>query len=449
MWWSERGRRSLLRHLLLVQMGGLLLLFTALFFVLDGTIDRELYRRLDNELLDRARSYAVLVAVGHEADLPRAGAPGASFDLRVLTPAAWAARHPGAAPRIGQPRYFDTVLADGAPARALALALTAAGQPRVLLLAESRERTDRLERQLHYTLLGGIVLALALAAALATLSLRRGLRPLTRFSSALQRIDPEHLPAALPPQALPQELQPLRDALDATLQRHAAALARERLLLREVAHELRTPLAEMRSEVELALRAPHAQGDPAALHASLAGIARLQRITDSLLLLARYESGQAQPLLEPLDLAALLRAACARAAAQGVARAIEVQVQAEDECWISSDPVLLERILDNLLHNAVSHAPAESRVQAHCACADAARIVISNAAPALDPADLAQLGRRFWRKRATQAGDGHAGLGLALAQTLAAVLHTQLRFTLHDGILHAHLGPLAALRDTA
>lgn len=446
MWWSDRGRHSLLQHLLLVQMSGLLLLFTALFFVLDGTIDRELYQRLDSELLDRARSYAVLVAVGHEADLPRDDAPGASFDLRVLTPTAWAARHPGAAPRIGQPRYFDTVLADGAPARALALALTAAGQPRVLLLAESRERTDRLERQLQYTLLGGIVLALALAAALATLSLRRELRPLAEFSAVLRRIDPEHLPASLPQQALPQELQPLRAALDATLQRHAAALARERLLLREVAHELRTPLAEMRSEVELALRA---QGDHAALHASLAGIARLQRITDSLLLLARYESGQAQPLLEPLDLAALLRAACARAAAQGAARAITVQVQAEDECWISSDPVLLERILDNLLHNAVSHAPAASRVQAHCACADAVRLVISNAAPALDPADLAQLGRRFWRKRATQAGDGHAGLGLALAQTLAAVLHTQLRFTLHDGILYAHLGPLAALHDTA
>ncbi|MHB1284464.1 MAG: hypothetical protein ACYCZI_11425 [Metallibacterium scheffleri] len=115
-------------------------------------------------------------------------------------------RHAGAAPRIGQPRYFDTVLADGAPARALALALTADGQPRILLLAESREHTDRLKRQPHYTLLGGIVLALALAAALATLSLRRGLRPLTRFSSARQHIDPEHLPAALPPQALPQEL---------------------------------------------------------------------------------------------------------------------------------------------------------------------------------------------------------------------------------------------------
>ncbi|MHB1284463.1 MAG: hypothetical protein ACYCZI_11420 [Metallibacterium scheffleri] len=85
---SDRGRDSPLQHLLLVQMGGLLLLFTALFFVLDGTIDRELYRRLDSELLDRARSYAVLVAVGHEADLPRAGAPGARFDLRVLTLAA-------------------------------------------------------------------------------------------------------------------------------------------------------------------------------------------------------------------------------------------------------------------------------------------------------------------------------------------------------------------------
>ncbi len=246
---------------------------------------------------------------------------------------------------------------------------------------------------------------------------------------------------------LPSELAPLAAALDRAFGRLYDALERERRFARDVAHELRTPLAEIRTSSELALRGGDAGHAAAALAISLAAVERMRRSVDGLLALARYESGQAEPQPEPLELRALLeqqQQALGRAAS---ARASGIGQEGVAEWWTSSDAVLLERIVANLLQNAVEYAPQDGRIVAVVvAGADGAWIEIRNPAPDLAVSDLPRLGERFWRKCPEHAPDAHGGLGLALARTLARVLGLELRFQLAAGELAACLGPFPALR---
>ena len=441
--WTSGVRDSLLGRLLRLQLGGLLALFLLLFLLLDWSIDREIYQRLDAGLLDRARSYAVLVAVGHEAELRRAVADTTRQGVAILQPAQWPQRYARALPRVGQPRYFDTRLVNGEPARAVALALTTAAGTRILVLSESRADADALERQLHYTLLIAIAFALLLAAAMAGYALRRGLRPLTALQEDLGRLDLDHLPEHLPARPLPRELLPLHETLDATLSRLTRAVSRERDLLREIAHELRTPLAEMRSGIEVAMRERH---DDAVLTTTLDALLRLQAMTDSLLMLARYETGQAKPLPEPLDLSALLRTVQRALSAAADERCQRLQMDLPLESWTSSDPVLLERIIDNLLRNAIDHAPRGDVIAVRLEESSAGRsLCINNAAPALSADDVQQMGRRFWRRHPEDADGAHAGLGLALVMTLAQVLGLGFALALRAGRLEARLGPFPPL----
>ncbi|MGE5089829.1 MAG: sensor histidine kinase, partial [Candidatus Levyibacteriota bacterium] len=220
---------------------------------------------------------------------------------------------------------------------------------------------------------------------------------------------------------------------------------RERRFARDVAHELRTPLAELRTRAELALSG----GDPAsmrtALESALEAGGRLQQSVDGLLALARYESGQERPQEEPVDLLALLAQPRARLDEEARARGVRVAPMPPGECWVQSDPVLLARILDNLLGNAVAHASPAGEIAVDLERNDAGvTLIVRNAARDLAADDLAHFGERFWRRHPAP-GSAHAGLGLALARSIASVLHLDLEFRLHDGTLEARLGPLRPL----
>ena len=106
------------------------------------------------------------------------------------------------------------------------------------------------------------------------------------------------------------------------------------------------------------------------LHDALASIDRMQRCIDGLLALSRYEAGMDQAQIEPLELIGLLRRALAMVAGPAAKRGSGWTARLPGECWVMSDPILLERIIDNLLLNAVEYAPPEASVQS---AADAGR----------------------------------------------------------------------------
>jgi len=443
-------------RLLLTLCVGLSVLMAAMFVGLDYNIDKRIYRQLDDTLLERAR--------GIVAFLETPPADQAMARLQTLHPAYAGGGHTeflqvwdatghtllvsgsNAAGRLtpptqvpaNKPLFYDLALPDNHHGRAVALKLLFPGtdQPAVIAVAEEREHVDRFERGVHVALLGGVLGTALSAALLAIVTVRRGLRPLLKFGAAARQPN-EAL--QLPPHQLPQELIPFAEALNDALARLQAGMERERRFSRDVAHELRTPLAEMRSAVELAQRDAVA---PASLEGVNQAIDRMQRCIDSLLAVSNYESGLAKPELEPMNLVPLLRRAVG---ADG-----RMKSQLPIEAWVQSDPALLERIIDNLMLNAMEYAPAGDTVQVVLdSHAGAWTLRIGNAAPDLSEGDLAHLGQRFWRKSPAREANRHGGLGLALAGTLAGVLGLQLTFQLRDGLLWASLGAMPDIESIA
>ncbi|MDE1928805.1 MAG: sensor histidine kinase N-terminal domain-containing protein, partial [Burkholderiales bacterium] len=227
--------------------------FLALFLALEHGIDREIYQRMDHNLLDRAGAVARALQ-GQDpsrlASLMPEYAGGAHTEFYTVFDAcgrallrspssAGSALPPGPQER-GTPRFFDLVLPDGHAGRAVALRLPAeagAGAPRLLVVASERENWDRTERRIHLALLGGIGLALVLAVALGLLVVRHVIALLHRAGAKVAALDTD-APLQAVGEGFPRELKPFADALDGGLQRLYAALARERRFARDVAHEL-------------------------------------------------------------------------------------------------------------------------------------------------------------------------------------------------------------------
>ena len=173
----------------------------------------------------------------------------------------------------------------------------------------------------------------------------------------------------------------------------------------------------------------------------------MQRAIDALLMLARHEAGLARPALDPLDLSALLKSLLDALQVSARERDIHFECVCPPNLWIRSDVGSLERIVSNLLRNAIDYAPAGSRVDVGIETLSDGDIAlhVANPAPNLSAEDLGHVGQRFWRKSPSGGTAAHAGLGLALALALAHSLGLELQFTLQRDIFRAQLLPLKLL----
>jgi len=255
------------------------------------------------------------------------------------------------------------------------------------------------------------------------------MRPLHALSDATARIDADTLSTRFPPAELPAELRPIAERLNELLARLEASFERERRFSSDLAHELRTPIAELRSAAECALKWPDSR--PPQTDRDTLEIARqMERITTNLLALARREKrgekGQAVAALEPVALAPLLDETWRPFAPRAAERRLDVSISANDALCLA-DATMLRSILANLYDNAVEYTPAGGAFRVEVVLsADAVAIIFTNdtdpLAP-LTPEDVPKLFDRFWRKDPSRTGAGaHAGLGLPLARALAQAM---------------------------
>ncbi|HET6806963.1 MAG TPA: ATP-binding protein [Frateuria sp.] len=302
-----------------------------------------------------------------------------------------------------------------------------------LLFMQDRRAFDRLLATLDWILALGPALALLVALVAVPLVVRRGLKPVRALVERMRGIGP-HAPGQRLPATGMRELDPLVARFNDVLARMDESLARERQFASGLAHETRTRLAELRALAEVEARYPSGRE----LNQILGEIgqigAELEATVAALLLLTRLQSGLEQPQRQPLDLKPWLERQFQRQRPHASARGVSLAVAGEPPARLHTDPALLEVILGNLLGNACAYAPAGDTVRVEL---DAGALHISNAAPDLEPADLARFGQRFWRKQPPHAG--HAGLGLALAHAAAEALGMALHFDLGDGRVHARL----------
>jgi two-component system sensor histidine kinase QseC len=276
-------------------------------------------------------------------------------------------------------------------------------------------------------------LTLAAAAGLIAVMLRYCMVPLQALARQAERIDATSLESRFPAQDMPVELAPIVHRLNDLLARLENSFERERRFSADLAHELRTPIAGLRTTAEVALKYPEAP-DPESFRSVLEIAQQMEAMVTRLLAQARSEQKAVPLQLQAVAVARLVEEVWHPLQKQAAARRLVTSFDIPPGAHIETDPTLLRGILLNLLANAVDYTPPGGTVR----CAFRRRnghftLSVTNTVDNLEPADLPRLFERFWRKDTARSDAGHAGLGLSLAQSFAELLGLDLRAELNGG----------------
>ena len=277
------------------------------------------------------------------------------------------------------------------------------------------QRDLTLSHLLQYSLIT-LVVVMALAAILGWIFSGRALRPVHLITAAARAASERNLSARVAAKGPRDELRELAETFDEMLGRLEAAFEGQQRFIANASHELRTPLAVMRATVDVVLDNPDSTaGDLRAMAADIrAEVDHAGQLISALLILARNERGLT--VREEVDLAT---------AAEDV---LDTAVQGDrrvharlEPAVISGDPVLAERLIANLVDNAVRYnLPAGDIWISSRSLAGSSQLTVANTGPVINPADLARIFQPFQRLTDRTSQDGF-GLGLAIVASIAAI----------------------------
>jgi two-component system sensor histidine kinase TctE len=317
---------------------------------------------------------------------------------------------------------YDTAAYLGEPVRVAHMArrVSVGGVPVTVTVSVAQTqsglaaRLDRISNQVIVLGLGFF----AAAAILAVLAAQSSIRPIQALAGAVARRGPEDLRPVTAP--VPAEMTTLVSALNGFIARLRASLARSEDLISEAAHRVRTPLATVRAQAELALRRVERPENRASLKEMIRAIDDSSRAAGQLMDHAMVSFRSDRLSRERIDLAALLDEVAERFRAVAGMKDIEIRVDAPPGPVIGGDPVLLQNAITNLLDNAMKYSPAETAIDVTLRTdAGRAQIAISDQGPGLPDPDGTDLTERFTRG-ANAGGTVGSGLGLTIAKEVAA-----------------------------
>ena len=273
------------------------------------------------------------------------------------------------------------------------------------------------------------VMVLAAAGCFLWWGVRRGLSPMDELAAELALLKSDALEPVNRPAVLMSELSPVYEALDHLLARMRSAFERERRFTDAAAHELATPLAEMRTITDVARRWP----EPERLISTVkkAGIvaARMQELIEALLLLSRNPRDIEALSHEPVSVARFVKDELDRQRGTIDDKSIDLRVDLDPESnWMLSEPVAT-LIVRNLLSNAVEYTPEGGRIEV---CITGHDLQLTNTPVELNRSNLPFLFEPFWRADASRSETTHHGLGLALVQHACESCGLTCKATLND-----------------
>lgn len=316
----------------------------------------------------------------------------------------------------GEPRLYQGLL-DGKPLRIVALDVNygedAAPQTLRVQVGKGLAVQQRIARELVADMLAPLLALGVLLSLLVHGGIQRGLAPLKRLTAQLENRSVNALSPIGMTQA-PSEVHALVQAVNGLLDEVARSVHQEKRFIDDAAHQLRTPLAGLISQVELAQR----EATDPALADRLAkvrtGAERSAHLVHQLLTLARNETHVRR---EPLDLATLAREVAREWTPRALAAGMDMGYEGEDHLPIQGDALQLREALSNLIDNALRYTPRGSTITLRVRReADGARLAVEDNGPGLNPDDLAHVFQRFWRGSQQPGG---CGLGLAIVQEIA------------------------------
>ena len=277
----------------------------------------------------------------------------------------------------------------------------------VVLAATPVTAVDDPLRLVRGALLVGLPLLLLASTAGVWLTVGRTLRPVEQLRAGAEAVTAAEPARRLPVPAAEDEVRRLAETLNGMLDRLEAGGARQRAFVADAAHELRSPLAALRTVLEVALVHPDPEGAEPTLRIALEEVLRMARLVDDLLLLARLDAGVPRRVQE-VDLAEVVRELVPDGVVLDLAPARVV-----------ADPDALVRVVRNLVDNALRHAT--TTVAVTVARNEQAELLVDDDGPGIPPQDREQVFDRFHRLDSPRTRDaGGTGLGLAIVRELVA-----------------------------
>jgi len=284
-------------------------------------------------------------------------------------------------------------------------------------VGERYEIRNELAQSVASHLLHPLYFALPALALLIWLAVGAGLAPLAGIAREVARRAPDNL-APLDAGNAPREISPLIGALNALFDRLRTSLEQERRFTADAAHELRTPLAAVKTQAQVALGATGEAERGRALASVVAGTDRASRLVEQLLVLARLDPQTALPPGQTVDLHELARQGVAEIAPAAAAKGVEVSLAAGDAAPVPGDAVLLAVLLRNLLDNAVRYTPSGGEVEVAVAHrSGGVSLAVVDNGPGISEAERGQVFERFHRLLGS--GEEGSGLGLSIVRRIA------------------------------
>jgi two-component system heavy metal sensor histidine kinase CusS len=291
------------------------------------------------------------------------------------------------------------------------------GRSFIIQVAQDRSGDEEFVKEFGTLLAVVLALGILASAVIAITVTKRGLRPLGEMTRSLQGFGPEQLHERIPPEGWPRELRPLAVAFDEMFDRLEDSFTRLSQFSADLAHELRTPIANIRGEGEVALtRARTPEEYREVIESSVGECERLSGIVDNLLFLARAEAAEGHVQRTVVD----GRAAVEKIAAfhEPIAEDHRTVITCVGEAEVAADPMLFGRAVSNLVQNALRYTPAGGTIQISVAArAGQSQVSVRDTGCGISAEHLPRVFDRFYRADSSRSSQG-SGLGLALVKSI-------------------------------
>lgn len=293
-----------------------------------------------------------------------------------------------------------------------------------VVVGQAHAAREKLAREIGLSLLVPAALALPMMALTVWWVVGRTLRPVDNVADQVRALDARALSPLNDTTTLPSEIAPLRAALNALIQRVTEAFDNERRFTADAAHELRTPLAALKTQAQVAQRAQTQESQQRALSQVIAGVDRMSHLVEQLLTLARVEPARLDTVPAAVNPADAIATVCAELLPLANQNQQHLTVDAAEDCSIAITAAWLQIAVRNLIDNAIRYAGPGARIHVSLArdgsgCA----ITVTDDGPGSAPALRERLSSRFVRGEVEAEG---CGLGLSIVSRIAALSNARL-----------------------
>lgn len=331
----------------------------------------------------------------------------------------------------GKESLYDATLG-GVPVRVVELAVQAQGAAgttlAVVRIAETEVKRRILAREILLSVVVPQILLILIVGLVVWIGVVHGLAPLQKVQRAVASRSPyDRSPVTMAD--VPGEVRPMLESINGLLERLDSVMTLQSRFIADAAHQLKTPVAALQAQLELAARESDPQRQRESLNAMEAGLERLSRLVSQLLALARNEPEAASAAnLKPLDLNELAFSATSAWVPEALKKQIDLGFEGcTGGLWIQADPERIHELFNNLLDNAVRYTRNGGQVTVRVVAAPCPTVHISDDGPIIPLEERQRVFDRFHRLLESP-GEG-SGLGLAIAQEIARIHGAEIRLT--------------------